>query len=83
MGISHLSYSVICRPFSVFCRGIDSTGVENVRQISFFMQNKPNFPHFYPENEDNAKKQTQFKPNSNPILAKNRRWQSQFKPKQT
>jgi hypothetical protein len=33
------------------------------------MQNKPNFPHFSPENDDFAKKQTQFKPNSNPIKA--------------
>jgi hypothetical protein len=46
-----------------------STPVENVRQISFFMQNKPNFPHFSPENRDFAKKQTQNKPNSNPIKA--------------
>ena len=38
-----------------------STQVENVRQIHLFMQNKPNFPHFSPENEDYAKKQTQFK----------------------
>ena len=48
---------------------IDSTIVENVRQISFFMQNKPNFPHFSPENEDCAIKQTQFKPNTKPIKA--------------
>jgi hypothetical protein len=27
-----------------------------------FSENKPNFPHFSPENEDFAKKQTQFKP---------------------
>jgi hypothetical protein len=27
------------------------------------MQNKPNFPHFSPENDDYAKKQSQFKPN--------------------
>jgi len=33
------------------------------------MQNKPNFPLFSPENEDFTKKQTQFKPNSNPIKA--------------
>jgi hypothetical protein len=31
------------------------------------MQNKPNFPYFSPENEDYAEKQTQFKPNTNPI----------------
>jgi hypothetical protein len=45
-----------------------STLVENVRQINLFMQNKPNFPHFSLENDDFDKKQTQFKPNSNPIL---------------
>jgi hypothetical protein len=33
------------------------------------MQNKPNFPLFSPKNEDFFKKQTQFKPNSNPIKA--------------
>jgi len=26
------------------------------------MQNKPNFPHFSPKNDDFTKKQTQFKP---------------------
>jgi hypothetical protein len=46
---------------------IHSTGVENIRQINLFLQNKPNFPNFPPKNEDFAKKQTQFKPNSNPI----------------
>jgi hypothetical protein len=46
-----------------------STLVENVRQINLFMQNKPNFPHFSLENDDFDKKQTQFKPNSNPIKA--------------
>jgi hypothetical protein len=45
------------------------TLVENVRQINLFMQNKPNFPHFSLENDDFDKKQTQFKPNSNPIKA--------------
>jgi hypothetical protein len=44
------------------------------------MQNKPNFPHFSTKNEDFAKKQSQFKPNSNPILAQKSGWQSQFKP---
>jgi hypothetical protein len=51
-----------------------STPVENIRQINLFLQNKPNFPHFSLENEDFAKKQSQFKPNSNPI-------QTQFWPK--
>ena len=62
---------------------IHSTPVENIRQISLFMQNKPNFPHFSPENEDYAKN----KPNSNPIqtqskpiLGQYQGWQSQFKP---
>jgi hypothetical protein len=40
-----------------------STPVENVRQIRLFMQNKPNLPHFSPENEDLMKKQSQNKPN--------------------
>jgi hypothetical protein len=31
------------------------------------LQNKPNFPHFWLKNKDLPKKQTQFKPNSNPI----------------
>jgi len=46
-----------------------STPVENVRQIRLFMQNKPNFPHFSLKNDVFSKKQTQFKPNSNPIKA--------------
>jgi len=65
------------------CRGTPFTPVENIRQISFFMQNKPNFPHFSSENEDCTEKQTQFKPNSNPILAQKSGWQTQFKAKQT
>ena len=48
---------------------IHSTGVENIRQIHLFMPNKPNFPNFSPENADYAEKQTQFKPNTNPIKA--------------
>jgi hypothetical protein len=68
---------------SAFCRAIPSTPVENVRQINLFMQNKPNFPHFSPEKEDFAKKQTQFKPNSNPIKANFRLISGLAKPKQT
>jgi hypothetical protein len=34
--------------------------------IRLFMQNKPNFPHFSLKNDDFTKKQSQFKPNSNP-----------------
>ena len=47
---------------------IHSTGVENVRQIRLFLQNKPNFPRFSTKNEDYAKKQTQFKPKFYPRL---------------
>jgi hypothetical protein len=60
-----------------------STIVENIRQINLFMQNKPNFPHFSPENEDFAKKQTQNKPNQSQFWAKNqggKAKQTQFKP---
>jgi hypothetical protein len=49
-----------------------STPVENVRQIRLFMQNKSNFLHFSPENEDFDKKQTQFKPNQSQFWPKNR-----------
>jgi hypothetical protein len=38
-----------------------------VRNFQLFLRNKPNFPHFSPKNEDHNEKQTQFKPNSNPI----------------
>jgi hypothetical protein len=57
------------RHFSPLYTNFFSTPVENIRQISFFMQNKPNFPHFSPENADYAKKQSQYKPNLNPIKA--------------
>ena len=33
-----------------------------VRIYKQIMQNKPNFPYFSPENEDYAKKQSQYKP---------------------
>ena len=61
-----------------------STSVENVRQISLFLQNKTNFPCFSTENEDYAKKQTQFKPNQSQFWPKNqggKAKQTQFKPK--
>ena len=48
---------------------IHSTNVENVRQIRLFMQNKPNFPRFSPENDDFTKKQTQFKPKQSQFWA--------------
>jgi len=61
---------------------IHSTGVENIRQISFFMQNKPNFPHFSTENKDFTKKQTQFKAKQSQFWPKNqggKAKQTQFK----
>ena len=48
-----------------------STLVENLRQISSFIPNKPNFPHFLLENDDSTKKQTQFKPIQNQFWPKN------------
>ena len=57
------------RHFSPLLTNLSSTIVENVRQINFFLQNKPNFPRFSNEYVDYAKKQTQFKPNTNPIKA--------------
>jgi len=42
---------------------------ENSTNSPLFLQNKPNFPHISLKNDDFAKKQTQFKPNSNPIKA--------------
>jgi hypothetical protein len=59
-----------------------STSVENVRQINLFLQNKPNFPHFSPKNEDFTKKQTQNKPNQSQFWANikgGKAKQSQFK----
>ena len=41
---------------------IPSTPVENPRQISPFLQNKPNFRPFWPKNDERTKKQTQFCP---------------------
>jgi len=40
----------------------------NIFPIHSIMQNKPNFPYFSPENEDYAKKQTQFKPNQSQFV---------------
>ena len=39
---------------------------------SVFIQNKPNFRLFQPQNEDVTQKQTQFKPNSKPICQKDK-----------
>ena len=82
MGIQHQKSSYL-RAITYVPIRHHSTGVENIRQIRLFMQIKPNFPHFSPENEDCAKKQTQFKPNSNPILAQKSGWQSQTNPIQS
>ena len=40
---------------------------KQVRKINLFMQNKPNLCVFWAVNGDCEEKQTQFKPNSNPI----------------
>ena len=42
-----------------------STTVEKPLQIDLFMQNKPNFMRFSPENEDLTKKRTQFPKHKN------------------
>jgi hypothetical protein len=57
--------------------------VEWVVWINSIIKNKPNFPHFSTQNDDFAKKQTQFKPNTKPILAYYEVWQSQNKPEQS
>ena len=60
--------------YLLFCRGlgeVDSTLVENVRQIFLFMQNEPNFPPFSPKNEDYTKKRTQYEPKQTLFLLKN------------
>ena len=60
-----------------------STPVENVLQISFFMQNKPNFMRFSPENDDLTTKQTQYKAKQSQFWANikgGKAKQSQFKP---
>jgi len=68
MSIKHRETSHL-RSYYLRAYKANSTQVENVRQIRLFSQNKPNFPHFSPENDDFTKKQSQFKPNSNPIKA--------------
>jgi hypothetical protein len=50
-----------------------------VRIYKLFMQNKANFPHFSPKNDDFRKN----KPNSKPIQTQFKPKQTQFKPKQT
>ena len=60
-------------------RQLSSTSAERA-QKNLFMQNKPNFPRFCAKNEDFAQKQTQFKPNSNPIQTQSKPIQTQFKP---
>ena len=48
---------------------VDSTKVENIRQIHSIMQNEPNFRPLRLENDDLTKKRTQYEPNLKPILA--------------
>ena len=63
--------------------------LKNLRKNSYeifskFCKTNPIFLHFSPENEDSAKKQTQFKPNTKPIkpnFGPKTRVQSQNKPK--
>ncbi|MHC4583793.1 MAG: hypothetical protein ACYS3N_04650, partial [Planctomycetota bacterium] len=60
-----------------------STPVENSLQIRLFMQNKPNFIRFSPENADFTKNKPNSKPiqtQTKPILAQYCRCQSQNKP---
>ena len=47
----------------------------NIFPVTLFMQNKPNFIRFSPQNADFTKKQTQFKPNK----AKNKPNLTQYK----
>ena len=85
MKLRHLYYNIVSDfelRISDLCRTY-STTVENLLQISSFLPNKPNFPHFSPENDDFAKKQTQFKPNQSQFWPKNqggKAKQSQNKP---
>jgi hypothetical protein len=75
--VSDLEFMAIQHQESNYLRAYKahpSTSVENVRQISLFLTNKPNFSHFSPKNEDFTKKQTQFKPNSKPILGQYQGW---------
>jgi len=63
--LSHLDFDIVS-DFDIRISSLwrtFSTLVEKVRQIRLFMQNKPNFPRFSPENKDFTKKQIQFKPN--------------------
>ena len=55
-----------------------STFVERTLQIHLFMQNEPNFRHFSPENDDYAKKRTQFKPNQSQFIKRQKMMQSSY-----
>ena len=54
-----------------------------IAQKYLIMQNKPNFPRFCAKNTGLEEKQTQFKPNSNPIKANSNPILSQMRRKQT
>ena len=85
MKLRHLYFDIVSDfdiRISSSCRTF-STIVENVLQISLFLTNKPNFPHFPPKNADCAEKQTQFKPNQSQFWANFKGEQSQTKPIQT
>jgi len=82
--LDHLDFNIVSDfdiRISSLCY-INSTNsyVRNYKQI---MQNKPNFPRFSPENEDYAKKQTQFKPNQSQFWPKNQGDKANSNPKQT
>ena len=51
-----------------------------INHFEAIMQNKPNLCVFWAVSGDCEEKQTQFKPNSNPIKAKTKPIRSQFKP---
>jgi hypothetical protein len=66
----------------------DKSKEKSIKNANIFCRNKPNFPRFTPENDDFTKKQTQYKPNSNPIQSQywsknqgGKAKQTQFKPK--
>jgi hypothetical protein len=71
-------------PDTIYDKQIRSTEVENVRQIRLFLQNKPNFSAFFTQKPRFHKKtnpiQTQFEPNSKPILGRYQGGKANSKP---
>ena len=63
MGIKHCQSSYLCAYYLRAYKAPLYICREYSTNQLFITQNKANFPHFSPENEDYAKKQTQFKPN--------------------